>query len=71
MAILRPSIFSAGWTLLAAEQVENLPPHLQVGDFDGDGKADLAGRYQQGGQWWSAVSSGSDFATSLWTTWPA
>jgi hypothetical protein len=38
MAILRPSIFSAGWTLLAAEQVESLPPHLQVGDFDGDGE---------------------------------
>src|SRR5207302_11369341 len=25
---------------------------LRVGDFDGDGKADIAGRWLEGGQWW-------------------
>jgi hypothetical protein len=42
---------------------------VQVGDFSGDGKADIAGRALQSGQWWTGVSSGSSFNTGLWTTW--
>ena len=42
---------------------------VQVADFNGDGLGDLTGRYLQGGQWWTAISTGSSFVTSLWTTW--
>ena len=38
-----------------------------VGDFDGDGRDDLAARI--GGQWWVARSTGVSFSTSLWGTW--
>jgi len=41
-----------------------------VADFNGDGKADLTGRYLQGGSWWTGISSASDFATTQWTIWP-
>jgi hypothetical protein len=44
---------------------------VQVGDFNGDGKADIAGRVLQSGQWWVAQSTGSSFNNSLWTTWYA
>jgi hypothetical protein len=40
-----------------------------VGDFNGDGKADIIGRYRQTGQWWVAQSTGSLFVNSLWATW--
>jgi hypothetical protein len=44
---------------------------VQVGDFNGDGKADITGRYKEGGSWWTALSNGSSFMTSPapWTTW--
>jgi hypothetical protein len=42
---------------------------VKVGDFDGDGKADIAARYLQGGSWWVGHSTGSFFTTSLWATW--
>jgi hypothetical protein len=42
---------------------------VQVGDFNGDGKSDIAGRALQLGQWWDGISSGSGFTTSLWATW--
>jgi hypothetical protein len=42
---------------------------VKAGDFDGDGKADITGRYLEGGQWWTAISTGSSFTTSLWATW--
>jgi hypothetical protein len=42
---------------------------VQVGDFNGDGKADLAGRVFQSGEWWVSLSTGSSFNASLWTTW--
>src|SRR5439155_11411546 len=42
---------------------------VQVGDFSGDGKADIVGRYLEGGQWWAGISTGSSFTNSLWTTW--
>jgi hypothetical protein len=42
---------------------------VQVGDFNGDGKADITGRVLQNGQWWAALSTGSTFQNSLWATW--
>jgi hypothetical protein len=42
---------------------------VQVGDFSGDGKADITGRVLENGQWWCGVSNGSAFNTSLWATW--
>jgi hypothetical protein len=42
---------------------------VQVGDINGDGKADLIGRYYQTGQWWAALSNGSSFINALWDTW--
>jgi hypothetical protein len=42
---------------------------VKVGDFNGDGKADIVGRWREGGQWWMAQSTGSAFISSLWTTW--
>jgi subtilisin family serine protease len=38
---------------------------VQVGDFTGDGKADIAA-FHASGQWWIATSSGAAFATTLW-----
>ena len=41
---------------------------VRVGDFDGDGRDDLAGR--AGGQWWVTTSDGNGVvSTSLWATW--
>ena len=40
---------------------------VRVGDFDGDGLDDIAGR--DGGTWHVGVSTGSAFATSLWGEW--
>jgi hypothetical protein len=42
---------------------------VKVGDFTGDGKADIVGRWLQTGQWWMAQSTGSSFTNSLWATW--
>jgi hypothetical protein len=42
---------------------------VQIGDFNGDGKMDLAGRDQATGSWWTALSSGSSLNTSLWGGW--
>jgi uncharacterized protein (TIGR03118 family) len=42
---------------------------VKVGDFDGDGTADIIGRVQETGQWWAALSTGSSFTNSLWATW--
>jgi hypothetical protein len=42
---------------------------VQIGDLNGDGKADLVGRRLETGQWWGAVSTGSSFTSTLWTTW--
>jgi hypothetical protein len=39
-----------------------------AGDFTGDGKQDLLGRTSSG-QWWVAVSNGSNFSNELWTAW--
>jgi len=43
---------------------------VKVGDFNGDGKSDITGRYLQSGQWFTGLSNGSTgFTTSLWATW--
>ncbi|HEV2946861.1 MAG TPA: autotransporter-associated beta strand repeat-containing protein [Gemmataceae bacterium] len=42
---------------------------VHVGDFNGDGKADIVGRYLQGGQWYVGISNGTSFTTTLWATW--
>jgi hypothetical protein len=42
---------------------------VQVGDFNGDGEADITGRWLQGGEWWTGLSNGSAFTTSKWETW--
>jgi hypothetical protein len=42
---------------------------VKVGDFDGDGKMDIAGRALQSGEWWVGLSTGSSFTTSKWATW--
>jgi len=39
-----------------------------MGDFNGDGKTDIVGRYLQAGQWWMGQSTGSSFTSSLWAT---
>src|SRR5947199_165880 len=42
---------------------------VQVGDFTGDGKADIVGRALESGQWWVNQSTGASFNPHLWTTW--
>jgi hypothetical protein len=42
---------------------------IQVGDFNGDGKDDIAGRIFQTGDWWVGQSSGSSFSNALWAHW--
>jgi hypothetical protein len=43
---------------------------VQVGDFNGDGSEDIAGRVLQSGQWWVAISNGSNaFHNGLWGAW--
>src|SRR5262249_52052899 len=37
--------------------------------FNGDGKSDIIGRVSSSGQWWTGLSTGSSFNTSLWATW--
>jgi len=34
-----------------------------------DGKADIVGRYLEGGSWWAGISSGSSLTTSSWAAW--
>jgi hypothetical protein len=45
--------------------------NVQVGDFNGDGRADIVARDQATGQWRMNLSNGSAFVTSIWGTWPA
>jgi autotransporter-associated beta strand protein len=42
---------------------------VKVGDFNGDGKADIVGRALETGQWWVAKSTSASFTNSLWATW--
>ena len=41
---------------------------VQTGDFNGDGRTDLAGRVVGGGAWAVALSTGTSFNSSTWTT---
>ena len=40
---------------------------VQEGDFDGDGRVDIAGRHD--GQWWVGRTDGSEFSAEHWATW--
>jgi hypothetical protein len=42
-----------------------------VGDFDGDQRADIAGRVASNGDWWVARSTGSGFVNQRWGRWSA
>jgi hypothetical protein len=42
---------------------------VQIGDFNGDGKADITGRDPGSGNWWTGISTGSSLTTALWGTW--
>jgi hypothetical protein len=42
---------------------------VQVGDFDGDGRSDLAGRVASSGDWWVAKSNGDSFTNEKWGRW--
>jgi hypothetical protein len=41
---------------------------VTVGDFDGDGKADVAGR-TSGGEWYVARSTGTALTNARWGAW--
>jgi len=42
---------------------------VQVGDFNADGRDDLAARDLGTGAWWVALSNGTTSNTSHWTSW--
>lgn len=42
---------------------------VRVGDFNGDGRDDLIGRWQATGQWWSAIANGTSFTNAYWGSW--
>lgn len=42
---------------------------VRVGDFDGDGRSDLAGRVATSGDWWVARSHGDSFTNERWGNW--
>src|SRR5207245_2795212 len=43
---------------------------VKVGDFNGDGKADITGRVLQTGRWWTGLSDGASFNFTVWGQWP-
>jgi hypothetical protein len=42
---------------------------VNVGDFNGDGEADITGRVLQTGRWWTGLSTGSSFSSTVWGQW--
>jgi autotransporter-associated beta strand protein len=59
------------WDTWAADSPNVTWADVQVGDFNGDGMADITGRWLQSGQWWTSISNGNGFSHTLWTTWNA
>ena len=45
--------------------------NIQVGDFDNDGKDDIAGQAQRDGSWWVGTAEAGWFHTRNWATWSA
>jgi subtilisin-like proprotein convertase family protein len=62
---------TSSWTVWAPNSANLTWTNVVVGDFNGDGKADIAGMVSQSGQWWVAQSTGTSFTNKLWTTWAA
>jgi hypothetical protein len=42
---------------------------VQVGDFNGDGRPDVAGRDAATGNWWVGLSNGTSLTTTMWGHW--
>jgi hypothetical protein len=42
---------------------------VRAGDFNGEGRLDIAGRNLSTGQWYVGRTTGSSFFTTLWATW--
>src|SRR5207249_5564970 len=40
-----------------------------TGDFNGDGKTDVAARDNRAGNWWVGINAGASFSFSVWTRW--
>jgi hypothetical protein len=58
------------WTTWAADAPGVTWVDVQVGDFNGDGLADITGRTLQNGQWWTSLSGGTTgLGATLWDTW--
>jgi hypothetical protein len=58
----------------ATSMFDNWDPNVTwvdvvTGDFNGDGKTDIAARNAKTGQWWVEVSNGQFYTASVWTTW--
>jgi hypothetical protein len=43
--------------------------NVKVGDFNNDGMADITAMALGTGQWWTGLSTGFRFNTSLWASW--
>ncbi len=57
------------WATWAADGPSVTWVDVKVGDFNGDGMADITGRWLQAGQWYTALSTGTSFTTTLWAMW--
>jgi autotransporter-associated beta strand protein len=65
------SFNTSWWDTWAADSPNVTWADVQVGDFNGDGMADITGRWLQSGQWWTSISNGNGFSHTLWATWNA
>jgi len=63
------SFVTSFWTAWTPDSPSFTWVDVVVGDFNGDGKADIAGRVMQTGQWWVNISNGSTFTTKFWGAW--